>query len=180
MKNISGSLNRLRSYILKNTKYKNYQIGEGFICGEGISIWAKNKITIGKSFHMGKDSLIESDVIIGNDVTWEGRVALVEYYDHDYEQVGVPKRLQTKIRDKNFDWHEPVNLTSIANDVYIGFGTIITTGISIGEGSIIYAGSLLLTDVEPFSIYAGIPAEKLDNRFQTTEELNNYKKLTTR
>lgn len=47
---------------------------------------------------------------------------------------------------------------NIGNYVYIATGARLLGGINIGEGSIIGANSVVLKDVEPYSIYAGAPA----------------------
>jgi len=49
----------------------------------------------------------------------------------------------------------------IENDVWIGMNCIILKGIRIGHGSIIAAGSVVMGDVEPNSLYAGNPARKI-------------------
>ena len=43
----------------------------------------------------------------------------------------------------------------------IGAGSIILTGVKIGEFSMIGAGSIVTKDVEPYSIVAGNPAKKI-------------------
>ena len=53
----------------------------------------------------------------------------------------------------------------IGNDVWIGNDVTIKGGVKIGDGAIIGAKSLILHDVEPYSIYAGIPAKKIRDRF---------------
>lgn len=49
----------------------------------------------------------------------------------------------------------------IGNDVWIGAGVIILSGVSIGECSIIGAGAVVTKDVESYTIVAGIPAKKI-------------------
>ena len=49
----------------------------------------------------------------------------------------------------------------ISDEVWIGAGVIIMPNIKIGRCSVIGAGSLVVEDVEPFSIYAGVPARKI-------------------
>lgn len=55
----------------------------------------------------------------------------------------------------------------LALPIYIGEGTwiganvIILPGVSIGKGCVIGAGSVVVSDVEDNSIYAGVPAKKL-------------------
>jgi len=51
----------------------------------------------------------------------------------------------------------------VKDDAWIGANTTIFPGVTIGACSIIGAGSIVLKDVEPYSIYAGVPAKKLRN-----------------
>ncbi len=53
----------------------------------------------------------------------------------------------------------------IGNDVWIGHGAIVLSGITIGDGCIIGAGSVVTRDVEPYSVVAGNPAKLLRKRF---------------
>lgn len=47
----------------------------------------------------------------------------------------------------------------IGSGAWVGAGSIILPGITIGQNSIIAAGSVVNTDIEPFSLYAGNPAK---------------------
>lgn len=49
----------------------------------------------------------------------------------------------------------------VEEDVWIGANVTILPGVKIGKCSVIGAGALVLKDVEPYSIYAGIPAKKI-------------------
>ncbi|KZF09106.1 acetyltransferase [Rhodococcus sp. EPR-157] len=53
----------------------------------------------------------------------------------------------------------------IGNDVWIGFGSTIVSGVHIGDGAIIAAGSVVVHSVEPYSIVAGNPAKVVRRRF---------------
>ena len=48
---------------------------------------------------------------------------------------------------------------------------------SIGEGSVIGACSLVTKDIEPYSIYAGIPARKIRGRFDNDMDLKKHLEL---
>lgn len=137
-------------------------------------MWAKKNITIGDSFYIGKFSQIECNAEIGNYVMFGNRVALVGRYDHNFQQLGVPMRLSTSIRDDNYNWKGLNEKVIIEDDVWIGFGTIILSGVRICKGSIIAAGSIVTKDIEPFSIYAGVPAKKMRNRFNSDTELQEH------
>lgn len=43
----------------------------------------------------------------------------------------------------------------VEDDVWIGYGAIILSGVKIGKGSVIGAGSVVAKNVEPYSIYVG-------------------------
>lgn len=53
----------------------------------------------------------------------------------------------------------------IGHDVLISYGVRILEGVTVGDGAILAAGALVRSDVEPFSIYAGVPARKIGQRF---------------
>tara|TARA_R110002073_G_scaffold88327_2_gene209687 strand:- start:81 stop:626 length:546 start_codon:yes stop_codon:yes gene_type:complete len=56
----------------------------------------------------------------------------------------------------------------VGNDVWIGATSTIMSGITIGDGAIIGAGSMVTKDVPPFAIVAGNPSKIVKYRF--TEE----------
>lgn len=52
----------------------------------------------------------------------------------------------------------------IGRDSWIGANSVITGDVTIREGSIIGAGSVVTKDTEPFSINAGVPSKKIGSR----------------
>jgi len=66
--------------------------------------------------------------------------------------------------------------TIIGEDVWIGAFSIIITGVKLGNGSIIGAGSVVTKDVLPYSIVAGVPAKFIKMRF-TESEIEIHKKM---
>jgi galactoside O-acetyltransferase len=46
----------------------------------------------------------------------------------------------------------------IEDKVWIGFNSIILKGVTVGEGAIVGAGSVVTKDVPPYTIVAGNPA----------------------
>lgn len=53
----------------------------------------------------------------------------------------------------------------VEDDVWIGQNVIITSGVKIGQGSIVGIGSVVTKDVEPYSIVGGAPAKLIKYRF---------------
>lgn len=60
-------------------------------------------------------------------------------------------------------------LTKLKGDVWVGANAVIISGVEIGVGSIIGAGSIVTKDVPPFSIVYGVPAEVKGVRFSDAE-----------
>jgi len=174
---IIKTIKRFRDWYLTKIIWHNYKFGKNFHAGARVRIWGKSKIVIGDNFYIGRDSQIECDCIIGTNVIFANRVALVGRYDHHYQQIGIATRLASQIRDKEYSWKGLSDRIIIENDVWIGYGCIIMGGVKIGNGSIIAAGSVVTKDVEPFSIYAGIPAKRIKSRFESPEDLNKHIEL---
>jgi chloramphenicol O-acetyltransferase type B len=170
-------LKRIRNFLLVKITWRKYQIGKNFHSGRAVSLWAKHKIIIGDNFYIGKYSLIECDAIIGDNVIIANRVALVGRYDHNYQQIGVPIRLASQIRDSDYAWKGLSLQVVIEDDVWVGYGSIIISGVRIGQGSIIASGSVVTKDVESFSIYAGVPAKKIGNRFENDADVKKHVEL---
>lgn len=170
---IINFIKKIRDLYLAKVKWRNYKIAEGFHAGRRVKIWGR-KIDIGKCFYIGRDSQIECSVKIGDYVICGNRVAFVGRYDHNYHQVGVPIRFASQIRDKNYNWKGLHEITIVEDDVWIGYGTIIMSGVKIEKGSIIAAGSLVTKNVEKYSICGGVPAKKLKDRFNNKNELSNH------
>jgi len=174
---VSNVIRKMRDLFLVKFRYRRFAIGEGFHAGLRVRIWGRDKVEIGRNFYIGRDSFIETDVMIGDNVMFGNRVAVVGRYDHHYQLPGVPIRLAPQMRDKDYKWKGIGLITTIENDVWVGYGSTVMGGVTIGEGSIIGAGSLVTKDVEPYSIYAGVPARKIRDRFDNPIDLQTHLKL---
>lgn len=162
-------LNKLRDIYLIKIKWRRYSLGKGFHAGRGVVLWAKHYITIGCNCYIGRYSQIECDTQIGDNVLIANCVALVGRYDHHYQSIGVPIRMASQIRDNEYDWRGRDLAVKIGNDVWIGYGAILLSGVNVGSYSIIAAGSVVTKDVEPFSIVGGNPAKQIGCRFDSNE-----------
>lgn len=73
---------------------------------------------------------------------------------------------------KNFTLHsiyEGNIKVNIGNDVWVGADCVIIDGITIADGVIIAANSVVTKDVEPYCIVGGIPAKFIRKRFEDDE-----------
>jgi acetyltransferase-like isoleucine patch superfamily enzyme len=54
----------------------------------------------------------------------------------------------------------------IGDDVWIGYGAVVLSGLSIGRGAVVAAGAVVTSDVDPYDIVAGNPARRVGRRFE--------------
>ena len=61
----------------------------------------------------------------------------------------------------------------VGDDVWIGQNSVVLSGITIGQGAVVSAGSVVTKDVPPYAIVGGVPAKLIKYRFSETiiEEL---------
>ncbi|MBW4578755.1 MAG: Vat family streptogramin A O-acetyltransferase [Tildeniella nuda ZEHNDER 1965/U140] len=55
--------------------------------------------------------------------------------------------------------------TVIGNDVWIGYEAVIMPGVQVGDGAIVAAKSVVVSDVPPYTIFGGNPAKRIRQRF---------------
>lgn len=56
--------------------------------------------------------------------------------------------------------------TMIGNDVWIGYEAVMMPGVQVGDGAIIAAKSVVVSDVLPYMIVGGNPAKRIRQRFE--------------
>ena len=174
---VKALIKQLRLCYLKKVKWRHFTIGENMHAGLRVSLWARQQLSIGNNFYIGRDSQIETDCIVGDNVIFGNKVGIVGKYDHHFQQLGVPIRMASRIRDIDYSWKGLDSLTVIEDDVWIGYGSTIMGGVRIRKGAIIAAGSVVTKDVEAYSIYGGNPAKKIAWRFTSEEDLDKHIQL---
>lgn len=110
---------------------------------------------IGKKVYIGQDLIVASMISekschlsIGDRVAIGPRVTIVLASDANWS-----------ILTKHI---EPIRGTVVLNnDCWIGAGAIILPNVTIGECSIVGAGSVVTKNVEPYTIVAGVPAKTI-------------------
>jgi acetyltransferase-like isoleucine patch superfamily enzyme len=108
---------------------------------------------------------IEANCEIGNYCLIANRVAIVGRRDHDFRTVGIPVRFSPWIGGKSAAEGLLDERAVIEDDVWLGYGAIVLSGVRIGRGVIVAAGSVVTKDVAPYEIVAGNPARAVGRRF---------------
>ena len=157
-------------------KQRNITIGRNSTFGRGTVFWAPNKMTIGNNVYIGKYCTIQADIEMGNNIENRYTYSLIGKYDHDYSKVGKSIKDAPWIGEKSYNFKGKGLKIIIENDVWIGYGAVIITGVHIGRGAIIAAGSIVTKDVPPYTITAGNPAKIIGYRF-TEEQIRVHERI---
>ena len=112
----------------------------------GMDIQGKGKVVIGDNFHSGKECMIITDV-------------------HNYD----------KGNSIPYDDTYIVKNVTIEDNVWLGSRVIILGGVTIGEGAIIQAGSVVVKSIPPYAIAGGHPAKVFS--YRDIDHYNELKKM---
>ena len=137
--------------------YAGNIIGKNFQTGNKANIRELNKI--GDNVSIGTMSIVEHHVIIGNGVRLHSQVFVPEYSILDDDCWLGPHAVLTNAR---FPKHPNVKNTlsgaHLHRNAKIGANATVLPGISVGENSLIGAGSVVTHDVPAGKIVVGNPA----------------------
>lgn len=157
-------------------RYRNITIGKNTTFGRNTIFWAPNRMNIGNNVYIGKFCTIQADIEMGDNIEIANNVGLIGRYDHDYTKIGVSIKDAPWIGDDNYDFKGKNLKIVIEDDVWIGYGSVVFTGVRIGRGAIVAAGSIVTKDVPPYAIVAGNPAKIKGYRF-TEEQIQEHEKI---
>lgn len=140
-----------------NEKY--IHIGEHTMIGPHVALSAgmvpgqecltERVVTIGDRCLIGRGSGIVGhfSVEIGNDV-WTGHNVYITDQNHGYEDVSRPISQQT----------QPERAVRIGDGSWLGFGSVVLPGVTIGRHVVVGANSVVTSDIPDFCVAVGAPA----------------------
>lgn len=145
-----------RKVLIKYYGLKN--VHPTFLATFGLSNVSKD-VVAGAYSYIGPGCLIYPKVSIGNYTMLANEVYVIGG-DHNYRNPEIPAVFNGR------DYLKP---TVIGSDVWIGCRATIMTGVTIGNGAIVAAGAVVTKDLDPYGIYAGVPAKKIRERYNADE-----------
>lgn len=159
-------INELYSYLMferkkrqwrkKNPHNSTYLIQNGSPIGE---------VKVGKHTYGGLNVLncTSNKLVIGNYCSIAKQTAFILGVDHRMSGVSTYpfKKLMLHGEQEAISKGDII----IEDDVWIGYGAIILSGVHIGQGAAIAAGAVVSKDVPPYAIVGGVPAKIIKYRF---------------
>jgi acetyltransferase-like isoleucine patch superfamily enzyme len=119
-------------------------IGDDCYVGEDSKIWSADKIEIGNRVLIAHNVNVHDNISHPLDASMRNK---------DY------LRIIGKNASSVYDFDLRASPIKIGNDVWVGFNSTILKGVTIGDGAIIGACSLITKDVDAWTVVAGNPAK---------------------
>ncbi len=156
---------KVRTWLYRQIKYRKLRY-HGFVrLPWSVNLWSPhNHIILGHHVQFGENVIVHCDAEIGNYVLIARNVALIGRDDHRFDIPG-----ETMWDSPRGDRYKIV----IEDDVWVGYGAIILSGVTLGRGSVVSAGSVVVQDVDPFAIVGGNPARFIKWRFEENEKITH-------
>lgn len=161
------------NYFLNTVEKKDKLTLSGFSRGLGnVFFEGKNavpdgckfsgKINIGYATTLGYNNLFAGPISVGKYCQFGVDVAL---HATNHPITYMTTYINQNLFQGDLKQLKEENSINIGHDVWIGHGVIIVGNVSIGNGAIIAAGSVVTKDVVQYSIVAGVPAKEIRKRF---------------
>jgi galactoside O-acetyltransferase len=158
-----GDMVRLGDHLVI-TGFPAISIGGGTSIMSGSYLYAhdNSKLVIGSHCSFNHNVLLGAaggEIIIGNDVLIGPNVVL-RAADHEFSDVDVPIRCQG---------HRSGRIV-IGDDVWLAANVVVTSGVTIGTGCVVGAGSVVTRDLPPMMVCVGNPAQPIRSRLPESPE----------
>jgi len=145
---------------IRNVSGNRLSIGEDSIIHANITFEdIGGEMRIGSRTFVGRSNLIcYRNISIGDDVLMSWGITVVDHDSHSLEWNERNNDVLEWGRGRK-DWqhvaHAPV---VVADKAWIGFNVSVLKGVTIGEGAVIGACSVVTGDIPPYSVAMGNPA----------------------
>lgn len=123
------------------------------------------KISLGYATTLGYNNFLHGDITIGKYCQFGADVAI---HSTNHPTSYLTTYINQNLFNGELKALKEVKKVVIENDVWIGHNAIIVGNVTIGNGAVIAAGSVVTKDVAPYAIVGGVPAKEIKKRFSDT------------
>lgn len=155
----------LPSHVLRLAVFRllGVKVGKKTSIHRKVRVYRPSKVSIG------------SNTVVNRSVLLDGRLGL---YIGDNVSISEEASILTLEHDPNsptFDTRG--GSVRVEARVFVGARAMILPGVTVGEGAVVAAGSVVTRDVPPFAIVAGVPAGKIGERRRDLSYVLEYAKF---
>lgn len=155
-----------RLYLKSPQLGTNIRLAKGGYFAKEDQITMGNNIFISSNFHIAAYKLtFGNDIIIGPNL-------VIECNNHKTNIVG--KTMHDVSQDKIYLG------VSIEDDVWIGANVVILPGVTVSQGCVVGAGSVVSRTLPPYTICVGVPCRPIKKRFSDDEILEHLNAVSAR
>ena len=104
-------------------------------------------------------------LIINNYVSIAQHVSFILNAEHYTAHISTYPFKVKILRTQNTESFSKGNII-VDDDVWIGYGATIMSGVHIGQGAVVAAGAIVTKDIPPYAIVGGVPAKIINYRFE--------------
>lgn len=156
-----------------NNESRNYFVHESAYVDSPVEIGARTKIwhfshilghvKIGKDCVFGQNVMVGPDVKIGSRCKIQNNVSIYKGIDLEDGVFCGPSCVFTNVNNPRaeIERKEEFLRTVVRRGVTIGANATIVCGHELGEYSFIAAGAVVVSDVPPYALMAGVPAKRI-------------------
>ena len=147
--------------------HESSYIDENVNVGDGTKIWHFSHIlsntNIGSDCSIGQNVVIGPNVSVGNKVKIQNNVSVYEGVTIEDEVFCGPSCVFTNVNNPRsvIERKEEFKQTLVKKGASLGANSTIVCGNTIGSYAFIAAGAVIVKDVSPYSIMAGVPAKRI-------------------
>lgn len=132
-------------------------IGEGTLLHQGVCLFLTMPspcLNIGRHVYIGMDTIIaaKQSIVIGDYTIFAPRCYVIDH-EHGFDRQDIILNQRSILKS-----------VTIGKDCYSGTGSVVTAGVSIGDGVVIGAGSIVVHDIPAGQVWAGNPARFIRER----------------
>lgn len=157
MKLLSFWHGRLVGYRKKRKARKFQGAAANLVFYPEDSVFTYGTIRIGNDVFINRRAYFSGRIHIGNHVLF-GPDVFITSGDHCFTEIGKYIHKQGRVVPREVE---------ICDDVWIGAKTCILAGVTIGEGTVVGAGSVVTKDLPSYSVCVGNPCRKIKDRYSS-------------
>ena len=154
-KNLFNIRGRIKIIPFSKLGKLNIELLKGSFLKENIIIQGSGKFILGENSYLSSYCVIgvNESISIGKNVMIADAVSIRDT-NHNFQDINIPMK------------NQGINTSPIIieDDVWVGYGAVITKGVTIRKGVIIGANAVVTKDVPEYAIVGGVPAKIIKYR----------------